>query len=249
MNWNYVEGSGRGLVLCATPAFACRLRKTTKGQGSRSAGRDLKSGPPEYEARVLTIQPRRSVKSYTTEHRQKYIFLKWCGSSTQAWMPTYVSILRIPQMIWVWRATVKWYWQGKTEELGDKPVPVPPCPPQIPHGLTQARTRASAVGGRRLTTWAMARPLAEVHNAMRLPQVLYPRTLSSSNKDLVGKHERNWSLGRIGVDFRIIKIYPKAIWCGVVGWIILDVDRRFRGSLTALMWRQHVPLKRRPTFN
>jgi hypothetical protein len=24
-----------------------------------------------------------------------------CGSSSQAWMPTYVSILRIPQMIWV----------------------------------------------------------------------------------------------------------------------------------------------------
>jgi hypothetical protein len=24
-------------------------------------------------------------------------------------MPTYVSILRIPQMIWVWRATVEWY--------------------------------------------------------------------------------------------------------------------------------------------
>jgi hypothetical protein len=31
------------------------------------------------------------------------------GSSTQAWMPAYVSILRIPQMIWVWRATVEWY--------------------------------------------------------------------------------------------------------------------------------------------
>jgi hypothetical protein len=49
-------------------------------------------------------------------------------------------------------------WQGKTEELGDKPVPVPLCPPQIPHGLIRARTRASAVRGRRLTTWAMARP-------------------------------------------------------------------------------------------
>jgi hypothetical protein len=31
---------------------------------------------------------------------------------------------------------------------------VPLCPPQIPHGLT----RASAVRGRRLTAWAMARP-------------------------------------------------------------------------------------------
>jgi hypothetical protein len=52
---------------------------------------------------------------------------------------------------------VEWYWQGKTEVLGEKPVPVPLCLPQIPHGLTRDRTRASAVSGRRLTAWAMAR--------------------------------------------------------------------------------------------
>jgi hypothetical protein len=34
---------------------------------------------------------------------------RWGGSSTQAWMPTYDSILCIPQMIWGWRATVEWY--------------------------------------------------------------------------------------------------------------------------------------------
>jgi hypothetical protein len=51
------------------------------------------------------------------------------------------------------------YWQGKTEEPGEKPVPVPLCPPQITHWLTRARIRASAVRGRRITTtWAMARP-------------------------------------------------------------------------------------------
>jgi hypothetical protein len=61
------------------------------------------------------------------------------------------DILFVPQMIWVWRAMVGWYWQGKTEELGEKPVPVPLCPPQISHGLTRARTRVSAVRGRRLT--------------------------------------------------------------------------------------------------
>jgi hypothetical protein len=32
-----------------------------------------------------------------------------------------------------------------------KPVPVPLCPPQIPHDLTWARTLAAAVGSRRLT--------------------------------------------------------------------------------------------------
>jgi hypothetical protein len=91
-------------------------------------------------------------------HHLFFFSLKVGVGQTQAWMPTYVSILRIPHMIRVWRATMEWYWQGKTEELGEKPVPAPLCPPQIPHGLTRAQTRASAVRGRRLTTWAMARP-------------------------------------------------------------------------------------------
>jgi hypothetical protein len=47
---------------------------------------------------------------------------------------------------------------GENEELGEKPVPVPLFPPQIPHGLSRARKRASAVRGRRLTAWAMVRP-------------------------------------------------------------------------------------------
>jgi hypothetical protein len=40
---------------------------------------------------------------------------------------------------------------GKTEVLGDKPVPLPLFPSQIPHEMTWDRTRASAVRGRRLT--------------------------------------------------------------------------------------------------
>jgi hypothetical protein len=32
-----------------------------------------------------------------------------------------------------------------------QPAPLPPCPPQIPHDLTWVRTRAAAVGNRRLT--------------------------------------------------------------------------------------------------
>jgi hypothetical protein len=38
-------------------------------------------------------------------------------------------------------ATVEWNWQGKTEVLGEKPIPVPLCQPQILHGLTRARTQ------------------------------------------------------------------------------------------------------------
>jgi hypothetical protein len=55
-------------------------------------------------------------------------------------------------------APMEWNWQGKTEVLGENPVPVPLCQPQIPHGLTRDRTRASAVRDRRLTAWAMAQP-------------------------------------------------------------------------------------------
>jgi hypothetical protein len=39
-----------------------------------------------------------------------------------------------------------------------KPEPEPLCPPQNPHDLNWARTRAAAVGSRRLTAWAMGRP-------------------------------------------------------------------------------------------
>jgi hypothetical protein len=35
--------------------------------------------------------------------------------------------------------------RGKPKYLGEKPVPVPLCPPQIPHGLTRDGTRASGV--------------------------------------------------------------------------------------------------------
>jgi hypothetical protein len=45
---------------------------------------------------------------------------------------------------------------GKNRRTREKPVPVPLCLAQIPHGLTLDRTRASAVGGWRLTAWAMA---------------------------------------------------------------------------------------------
>jgi hypothetical protein len=47
--------------------------------------------------------------------------------------------------------------KGENRQLGEKPVPVPLCPPQISHGLIRDRTRASAVRDRQLT--AMARPL------------------------------------------------------------------------------------------
>jgi hypothetical protein len=62
----------------------------------------------------------------------------------------------------------KWYEYGeprwnntdrtKLRNSEKKTYPVPPCPLQIPQGLTQA----SELIGRRLIAWAMARPIMSV---------------------------------------------------------------------------------------
>jgi hypothetical protein len=45
-----------------------------------------------------------------------------------------------------------------------KPAPVPLCPPQIPHELNLARTRATKVGSQRLSGRAVTRPNAPVQS-------------------------------------------------------------------------------------
>jgi hypothetical protein len=66
----------------------------------------------------------------------------------------YCSSLR---WLWVWKATVEWYWQGTTKDLVGNPVPVRLCPPKVPSRLIRARTRASVVRGRSVPAWAMSR--------------------------------------------------------------------------------------------
>jgi hypothetical protein len=58
-----------------------------------------------------------------------------------------------------------WLWSNCRMKTGRenrstqrKPTPVPLCPPKIPHDLTWAQNQAAAVGGQRLSAWAMARP-------------------------------------------------------------------------------------------
>jgi hypothetical protein len=70
-----------------------------------------------------------------------------------------MDLLFVPQMLHEsrqpqWNAVDS----GKPKNSWEKPVPVPLCPPQIPHGLTRARTRASAARDWRPTSWSMARP-------------------------------------------------------------------------------------------
>jgi hypothetical protein len=73
-------------------------------------------------------------------------------------------------------AMVELYLQGKPKN-SEKTCPVPLCPPQIPHGLTRARTRASAVRGQRLTAWAMARPPTPPTEGKRPNRVISPSFL------------------------------------------------------------------------
>jgi hypothetical protein len=77
-----------------------------------------------------------------------------CGFELR--LPT--GLLFIPYVIYG-RGEQRWDdIAGETGQFGEKPVPVPLYPPQIPYGLTRARTRTYALRGRRLTAWAMTRP-------------------------------------------------------------------------------------------
>jgi hypothetical protein len=61
-----------------------------------------------------------------------------------------------------WYVSMELRWndieRGKQKKNGEKSDTVPLYPPQMPRGLTWARTQASALRSLRLTTWAMARP-------------------------------------------------------------------------------------------
>jgi hypothetical protein len=67
--------------------------------------------------------------------------------------------------------------RGKPKYSGEKLVPVPLYPPQIPHGLTRDRTRASAVRGRRLTAWAMKKDNCCVDGEVRILSPLNKRNI------------------------------------------------------------------------
>jgi hypothetical protein len=89
-----------------------------------------------------------------------------CPSCSLQWGWDYVSelqsptgLLFMPQMIHEYGEP---WWSdidGGTEELGEKLVPMPLCPPQIQYGLTWTWTQTSMVRGWPLTTWAMVRPM------------------------------------------------------------------------------------------
>jgi hypothetical protein len=97
---------------------------------------------------------------------------------TPSAMATNRPIVHSPGYIWVWRATVEWYWQENqiTRSL---------WPLQIPHGVTSVRTRASAMTGRRLTAWAVAWPTAYLIHAVE-----YSRERQNTSKTLTALYNR-----------------------------------------------------------
>jgi hypothetical protein len=60
----------------------------------------------------------------------------------------------IPQMIheWIWSSSGL-ILTGENQRIWRKPVPVPLCPSQIPHGLACAWTHTAAVRSQQLTAW------------------------------------------------------------------------------------------------
>ena len=92
---------------------------------------------------------------------------------------------------------VKWYWLGKTEVLGVKPVSVLPYPPLLSHGPVLNRNRTFATTDRRWCSWlrhcATSRKVAcsifRWHNPSGRTMVL------GSTHPLTGMSNRNISFG------------------------------------------------------
>jgi hypothetical protein len=79
----------------------------------------------------------------------------------------WVYLVRLPLIVFLYQPQVwsrMWSVGGMRidREKRSTIAPVPLCPPQIPHDLTWARTRAAVCRNRRLTVWATAQPLLAV---------------------------------------------------------------------------------------
>jgi hypothetical protein len=111
----------------------------------------------QHLTRECVIRERRTVRyKRSIKWTPFLVAMGWDYVSVELRPPT--DPLSIPQMIheWIWSSggTIL---TRETEGLGEKPVSVPLCPPQIPHELTWARTWFSVVRKRRLTAWVMVR--------------------------------------------------------------------------------------------
>jgi hypothetical protein len=153
-----------------------------------------------------------------------FLFVKGpAADATDAPQPWGFPVMKMISIFFVFPsngARVEWNWQGKTEVLGENPVPVPLCPPQILQGLTRDRTRASALRGRRLTAWAMARPrrrLSIVNSVSSLVDLLADWLV---NEETSLTHELRFHYLLV---LTLLK-YRRLLWAGHVG--LIEVGRQ-----------------------
>jgi hypothetical protein len=59
---------------------------------------------------------------------------------------------------------VEWYWQGKTEVFGEKPVPAPHFTPQLSHGIDQESKPGLRFDRRATNAWATSGHLHVFHD-------------------------------------------------------------------------------------
>jgi hypothetical protein len=86
-----------------------------------------------------------------------FMLMEWDYVS-EMWSPMGLSL--ISQMIYVYGVS---QWndidRAKLKNSRERPVSLPLCSPQTPHGLTRVWTQASTLRGQRLTAWAMAQSI------------------------------------------------------------------------------------------
>jgi hypothetical protein len=129
------------------------------GLGPTSPGQDLAMGCLEHHDEPLASTESRDLETVILTYYKNLalfpiLFFYW--RVPQQMLRTHRSLEAYCANMW-WRwllfffafpcngAPIEWNWQGKTKVLGEKQFPVPPCPQQIPNGLTRDRTRAFAV--------------------------------------------------------------------------------------------------------
>jgi hypothetical protein len=120
------------------------------------SGRGLCDGPiprPEESYRLWCVSECDQVKINSTGAPQSESFL--CSPVTK--MTIFFVLYQVMEHRW------NEIDRGKRKYSVEKPVPSSLSPPKILHRLAQDRTRASTVGGRRLTAWAMAPPFRSVY--------------------------------------------------------------------------------------
>jgi hypothetical protein len=145
--------SGRGLCeeLVQRSPTECGVSKwvwswSLEKRGGQVLPRDVVPLKDEEEETCSYVQELNEVKLLF------YTMLPYLGSSVAFW-----KVPRLFQFVLLVRAICISRWvssisvmilTGKNKVLGEKPIPVPLCPPQISHGVAWDRNRFSAVTDR-----------------------------------------------------------------------------------------------------